>query len=88
MDEIDATIATWSGWIREGTKLRKTYRFESFAQALAFMVAVGVEAERMDHHPEWTNVHRKVFVTLTTHDVDGLTHKDLELARIMDRYAV
>jgi 4a-hydroxytetrahydrobiopterin dehydratase len=51
------------------------------------MSRVALVAERMDHHPEWSNVYRTVEVTLTTHDAGGLTGKDVELARAMDRIA-
>lgn len=64
--------------------LHKTYRFKNFRQALGFMVQAGLVAEKMDHHPEWTNVYGRVDVTLTTHSAHGVTDLDIQLARKMD----
>ena len=79
-----------SGWA-VGDELRdtitKTYHFADFKQAFAFMTGAALKAEQMDHHPEWANVYSRVQVTLTTHDADGVTDKDVELARFMDRLA-
>lgn len=75
------------GWrlSADGAGLEREYRFASFPEALGWMMRVGFEAERADHHPEWTNVYNRVSVRLTTHDAGGLTAKDVELARAMDR---
>jgi 4a-hydroxytetrahydrobiopterin dehydratase len=54
---------------------------------MAFMVRVAFFAEKADHHPEWTNVYNKVFVTLTTHDTGGVTQRDRDLAAVMDSLA-
>lgn len=67
--------------------LQRTFRFENFNQAWGFMCRVALVAEKLDHHPEWTNVWNRVDVTLTTHDAGGLTALDLRLARAMDRIA-
>ena len=66
---------------------RKTFTFPSFTQAFEFMTAVAGEAERLDHHPDWRNVYTTVWITLTTHDTQGLSVLDLELARACDRLA-
>ena len=58
--------------------------FRDFRQAFAFMAEVALLAEKADHHPEWSNVYNKVSIKLTTHDADGLTAKDLELAKQID----
>lgn len=65
----------------------KTYKFPDFRTAWAFMSAVALKAEQMDHHPEWFNVYNRVEVTLTTHDVDGVSERDVALARFMDKLA-
>jgi 4a-hydroxytetrahydrobiopterin dehydratase len=62
----------------------KTFRFKNFRQAFAFMTEVALVAEKMDHHPEWSNVYGKVEVTLTTHSSHGLTDLDITLARKMN----
>ncbi len=67
--------------------IQKTFRFNNFNEAFGFMARVALEAEKADHHPEWFNVYNKVEVTLTTHDVDGLSKRDVKLARIMDQIA-
>ena len=69
------------------TALTKQFRFDGFAGAMAWMVRVGFEAERANHHPEWSNVYNRVSVTLTTHDAGGLTEKDVALARKMEDFS-
>jgi 4a-hydroxytetrahydrobiopterin dehydratase len=65
----------------------KTYRFKNFRQAFAFMAEAALVAEKMDHHPEWSNVYGKVEVILTTHAAHGLTQLDVTLAQKMDEIA-
>ena len=60
------------------------YEFKNFNEALSFMNKVGVRCEEMDHHPKWTNVYNKLDIELFTHDKDGLTIKDFDLAVFMD----
>ena len=61
--------------------------FADFNEAFAFMTRVALMAERKDHHPDWSNAYNVVDVTLTSHDARGLTMKDIELARFIDRVA-
>ena len=70
------------------TSLQTHWMSKDFAQAMAFMNAVAEVAERMNHHPEWSNVYNRVNVRLTTHDAGGLTHLDFDLARAMDTLAI
>jgi 4a-hydroxytetrahydrobiopterin dehydratase len=63
----------------------RRFVFRNFNEAFAFMTRIAMMAEKMDHHPEWSNVYRTVDVTLTTHDADGLSEKDIRLAIFMDR---
>lgn len=63
----------------------KTYEFADFTEAFAFMTRAALWAEKWNHHPEWTNVYKTVTVTLTTHDVGGLSAQDVKLARKMDQ---
>ena len=80
-EEIEAALAELPGWeVKEG-KLHKQYKFKTFSAAMGWMVSVGIEAEKMDHHPEWSNVYNRVMIKLTTHDAGGLTKKDIALAQ-------
>ena len=85
----DAMIATQEGWslTQDGKAMMKQYRFTSFNAAMGFMMRAGLKAEQMDHHPEWCNIYNRVDVTLTTHDVGGLTVLDEKLALAMDKIA-
>ncbi|HEY5072654.1 MAG TPA: 4a-hydroxytetrahydrobiopterin dehydratase [Caulobacteraceae bacterium] len=67
--------------------IRRTYRFKNFNEAFGWMTRVALAAERLDHHPEWFNVYNRVEVLLATHDADGVTALDVELAKIMDAAA-
>jgi 4a-hydroxytetrahydrobiopterin dehydratase len=73
------------GWERKDNTIAKQFRFADFTQAFGWMSSVALTAERLNHHPEWTNVYNRVDVTLTTHDANGLTPKDFELAAQMDK---
>ncbi|MEP0314642.1 MAG: 4a-hydroxytetrahydrobiopterin dehydratase [Hyphomonas sp.] len=86
----DAALETLSGWTKgpgERDTIEKAFQLADFKTAWGFMSAVALKAEQMDHHPEWFNVYNKVEVTLTTHDVEGVSEKDVELARFMDELA-
>ncbi len=78
--------ASW-GHDPERDAIRKTFRFKNFVRAWSWMSAVALEAEKMNHHPEWMNVYGTVEVTLTTHDANGLTELDVKLAQKMDALA-
>lgn len=67
--------------------ITRAFRFADFPAAFAFMTRCALAAEKMDHHPEWSNVYNRVTVTLTTHDAGGLTAADVKLAHIMDKAA-
>lgn len=84
-----AALAELHGWVEvmDRDAIRRTYHFRDFGEAWGFMSRVALMAERMEHHPEWFNVYDRVEVTLTTHDVDGLSEKDVALARFMDAIA-
>jgi 4a-hydroxytetrahydrobiopterin dehydratase len=67
--------------------IARAFVFADFNQAFGFMTRVALAAEKMDHHPEWSNVYKTVQVTLSTHDAGGLTEKDIALATLMDGFA-
>ena len=66
--------------------ITRKFQFKDFNAAFAFMTRVALLAEKMDHHPEWSNVYNKVEVTLTTHDSGGVTKKDIDMATAMESY--
>ncbi len=78
-----------AGWTvaDDGRSIARNYKFRNFRDALAWMVRAGFEAEAMDHHPDWSNSYNRVEVRLTTHDKGGVTDKDLELARRLEKLA-
>jgi len=75
-----------TGWqMQDGRDaITKTFEFDSFVDAFGWITRAAIWAEKWDHHPEWSNVYNKVTVTLTTHDVGGLSALDVKLARKMD----
>ncbi|MBV1871284.1 MAG: 4a-hydroxytetrahydrobiopterin dehydratase [Gammaproteobacteria bacterium] len=75
------------GWFLEDEKVTKLYTFQDFVSAFGFMSMSAIYAEKVNHHPEWFNVYNKVKVQLTTHDVSGISYKDVDLAKQMDIYA-
>ncbi len=85
--DLHAALAALPGWSVEDGKLRRSYRFSGFPAAMAFMVRASYDAERIDHHPNWSNVYDRVEVTLWTHDVGGLTDRDVALATAMEGHA-
>ncbi|MTI43412.1 pterin-4-alpha-carbinolamine dehydratase [Roseibium hamelinense] len=84
-----AAMQALTGWhmVENREAIAKTYRFKDFIDAFGFMARVAIVSEKIDHHPEWSNVYRTVEVTLTTHDAGGLTELDMKLATEMDRLA-
>ena len=86
---VDEAMAGLDGWTlaEDGLSISRTFTFRNFSEAFAFMTRVALAAEKLDHHPEWTNVYKTVEVRLNTHDAGGLTALDFELARRMNRYA-
>lgn len=73
-------------WDIEHEKLKKTFTFPDFISAFGFMSQVALSAEKMNHHPEWSNVYNKVEVHLTTHEAGGITEKDFKLAHAMEDF--
>ncbi len=80
-------MSTPDGWQETGHALVRSYRFDGFGQAFAFLTRVAFQAERVDHHPEFTSRWNRVDFRLTTHDAGGITDKDAALAAEIDRLA-
>ena len=82
---VAAALRATPGWERAGSEIRRVYRFTDFRAALAFVNRVGALAEAAGHHPDIDIRYNAVMLALTTHDAGGLTSKDFELARAIDR---
>ena len=87
--ERSALARDLPSWRHEAGRdaITRTFVFADFVAAFGFMSQVALVAERMDHHPEWSNVYDKVEITLTTHDAGGVTELDVALARFIDEVA-
>ena len=86
-EAIEAALRELPGWeLREG-KLQRALVFPDFATAFAFMTRVALEAEKLDHHPDWSNAWNRVAISLWTHDAGGITQRDLALARKIEAAA-
>ena len=85
-EQVETALKALPDWRRHARRdaIRRLYVFGDFVQAFAFMTAVAIVAEKRNHHPEWSNVYNKVDITLTTHDADGVTQRDIDLARYAD----
>ena len=88
-EAVAEALAGLEGWSlsRQGAAIERKFGFKNFSQAFGFMTRCALAAEKMDHHPEWSNVYKTVEVTLTTHDAGGLSALDFELARKMNHCA-
>ncbi len=86
-DEIATAVAELDGWELLDGKLLREFVFSNFVEAIGFMLRAAIWAEKLDHHPEWSNVYKRVRVELCTHDVGGLSPLDFQLARKMNELA-
>ena len=86
---VDEALKELDGWIVAdgGAAIARTFDFRNFSEAFGFMTRVALAAEKMDHHPDWSNVYKTVEVKLSTHDSGGVTELDVKLARQMNRFA-
>ena len=85
----EEALAALTGWaeVENRDAITKTFGFADFNAAFGFMARVALQAERMDHHPEWFNVYNRVEITLSTHDCGGLSERDIALARFIEAAA-
>ena len=84
-EEVLLQLNSWS--IENGKRdaITKEFKFSNFNEAFSFMTSIALKAEEIGHHPEWFNVYNKVKVTLTTHDANGITQLDIDLAKVMNK---
>jgi 4a-hydroxytetrahydrobiopterin dehydratase len=85
--EIAVELAKLRGWSIERGNLHRAFEFRDFSEAFAFMTRVALAAEKMDHHPDWSNAWNKVVIDLSTHSAGGLTRNDFDLATKIDQLA-
>ena len=84
LDEVKTFLNTWELTKDNREAVTKNFKFSNFKTAFSFMTLVAIEAEKIDHHPEWENVYNKLKITLTTHDLGGLSDKDIQLGKFID----
>ena len=87
-EEKRAALAELPGWTEtpERNAIRKSFKFKSFNEAFAFMTRAALVAEKLDHHPDWSNVYNRVDVTLSTHSAGGVTDLDIAFAKKMNGF--
>lgn len=83
--EVLSKLKTWKISDNTADAITKDFKFSDFKNAFSFMTAVALKAEEIGHHPEWFNVYNKLSITLTTHDVKGLSEKDIKLGMYIDK---
>ena len=86
-EQITTALTKLPGWAREGNLITKTYKFGKFAEGISFVQRVAVAADAMDHHPDIDIRYTKVTCSLSTHSAGGITQKDLDLAKKIERAA-
>jgi 4a-hydroxytetrahydrobiopterin dehydratase len=86
-DDVRKRLKTLDDWSLEDGKLRRDFKFPDFVRAFGFMTSAAIEAEKLNHHPEWSNVYNKVTVHLVTHEAEGITELDFRLASKLDALA-
>ena len=82
--QILSTLKDIEGWEYEDNAIHTSFEFDDFKDAFAVMTRIALEAEKLNHHPDWTNVYNTLRITLSTHDAGGVTEKDFELAKIIN----
>lgn len=87
LEILNNTLPPEDAWQIKNNKLAKTFKFKNFIRAFGWMSQIAICAEKLNHHPEWFNVYNKVEVELTTHDANGISQLDFELAKKMQLFA-
>lgn len=83
-DQIKNRLEDFPDWEYDDNAIHTTIEFENFREVFATMTRIAFECERMDHHPTWSNTYNELEITLSTHDADGVTEKDFDLAATID----
>jgi len=84
-EALKTALQELPAWSIQHEKLHREYKFPDFAHAFGFMTTAAIEIEKRNHHPEWLNVYNRLTVDLTTHDSNGITQKDVDLAHLLER---
>ena len=84
-DQINERLSSMNGWVFENNAIHTAFEFENFKEAFTIMTRIAFEAERLNHHPDWSNVYNRIDISLSTHDAGGVTEKDFELAETIDQ---
>lgn len=87
LSNIEEQLKVLPSWEFKNNTICKEFKFKNFVEAFSFMTAVALEAEKMDHHPDWENVYNRVSIKLNTHNAGGVTEKDFELAKKIEKIA-
>ncbi len=83
--EVTETLSIrFINWQFDGNCIKREFKFRTFVEAFSFMTSIALNAEKMDHHPDWSNVYNNVKIKLNTHDAGGITKLDFELAEVID----
>ncbi len=83
-EQIEKELKNLEGWSISSGKLHKEFEFTDFNEAFGFMTRAALHIEKLNHHPEWFNVYNKLTIELTTHDAQGITENDINLAKILN----
>lgn len=82
--QIRSKLQELEGWLYEDNALHTTFEFDDFKDAFSAMTRIAFEAERLNHHPDWSNVYNKLQISLSTHDAGGITENDFEFAQVIN----
>ncbi len=83
-NEIEEALKNLSGWALKNDMIEKSFTFEDFTAAFSTMTHIAFECEKQNHHPNWENVYNNLTIKLSTHDADGVTQKDIDLAKSIE----
>jgi 4a-hydroxytetrahydrobiopterin dehydratase len=85
-EKIAQALREAEGWSGDSDAIRKTFKFKNFSEAWAFMSRVALLAEKMNHHPEWSNVFNRVDIKLTTHEAGGVSQRDIDMMKAIEKF--